>query len=55
MSTRARKIPELPTATSIAGTDLLIVEKVANSTSSTTSKVTAANFVNYLITSPLGL
>ena len=54
MSTRARKIPELPTATSIAGSDLLIVEKVTSSTTSTTSKVTAEKLVDYLITSPLG-
>lgn len=45
MSTRARKIPELPTATSAAGTDLLIVEKVTSPTSSTTSKISAVNFV----------
>ena len=54
MTTRARKIPELPAVTSISNTDLLIIEKVTNATSSNTSKVTASALVNYLITTPLG-
>lgn len=44
MSTRARKITELPANTSLANTDIVIVEKVSNSTVSTTSKMTVPNF-----------
>lgn len=42
MATRARKVPELPSANTVANTDLLIIEKVSGNTS-VTSKITGAN------------
>lgn len=51
MSSRARKVPELPAVTTLSGTDLIIVEVVgANST--TTSKMTATNLKKAIISGP---
>lgn len=49
MATRARKIPELPAANTIANADLLVVEKVSGNTS-TTSKLSGSSFVSQVKT-----
>lgn len=51
MTTRARKVPDLPATTSLANTDLIIVEKVSGNTS-VTSKITATNLRKTVVRGP---
>lgn len=51
MSSRARKIPELPAVTAISNNDLLIVEQVVGA-NSTTSKITAVNLRKTMVRGP---
>lgn len=48
---RPRKIPDLPPTTTASNTDLVVVERVANS-SSTTSKMTVHNFRKLMTRGP---
>lgn len=52
MTSRAKKIPELTAKTTLANNDLIIVEAVANSTVSTTSKMTATNLRKAMVRGP---
>lgn len=52
MTSRARKIPELPVKTTLANNDLVVVEAVANSTVSTTSKMAATNLRKAMVRGP---
>lgn len=51
MATRARKVPELPTANTVANTDLFIIEKVSGN-NSTTSKISGANVRKQMVRGP---
>lgn len=51
MSTRARKVPELPTANSVASTDYFIIEKVSGNTS-ITSKISGTSVKKTIISGP---
>lgn len=48
---KAKKITDLPTATSISNTDLLVIEKVGANTT-TTSKITGTNFRKQMCRGP---
>ena len=51
MATRARKVPELPGANSVAATDLFIIEKVSGNTS-ITSKISGTNVKKSMVKGP---
>jgi hypothetical protein len=52
MSTRARKITELPASTTLSSNDVFVVEKVSNSSISTTSKMTATSLRKLIVQGP---
>lgn len=52
MSTKSRKITELPANTALTSNDVIILEKVANSSVSTTSKMTVSNLRIQLFKGP---
>lgn len=51
MVSRARKVPELPVANTVANTDLFIIEKVSGNTS-TTSRISGTNMRKAMVRGP---
>ena len=51
MATRARKVPELPGANSVAATDLYIIETVSGNTT-ITSKISGTNVKKSMVKGP---
>ena len=51
MTTRARKVPELPVANTVANTDLFIIEKVSGNTTAT-SRITGTNLRKAMVRGP---
>lgn len=51
MTTRARKIPELPSITTLSNTDLLIVEHVVGA-NTTTSKIAGSDIRKTMVRGP---
>ena len=53
MATRARKVPDLPSANSINAADYFIIEKVSGG-SSVTSKISGTNLKKTVLSGPYG-
>lgn len=49
---RAKKITDLPSTNTVTSNDVVVVERVANSTSSTTSKLTITNLRKLVVRGP---
>lgn len=52
MTTRSKKIPELPTITSLSSNDLFVVEQFVSNTSSATSKISGLNLRKSVVRGP---
>lgn len=52
MTARTKKIGDLPASTTLANSDLIIIEKVTNSISSSTTSMNIVNFKKGLMKGP---
>ncbi len=52
MTSRAKRLTEFPKITTLANNDLVLVEKVANSTASNTCTITATNLRKTMVRGP---
>lgn len=52
MTTRSKKITELPAITSVSSNDLFVVEQFVSNTSTSTSKITGINLRKGMVRGP---